>query len=255
MPDQHKRFRIETEAIVVGYAMSRLDRGYLDARNCSSWEQAFAEAANALSKPPRTFDNLRDEFDPVHPNPRRGWHQRQLRPNRQRVLDELKDLSDDALNELVARILQRDENAIAEAIDSLAVVNHIAHNVAERLLTGHRAEEYFLANSEPLIKVVGSDILDMRQMACGYDFGVQHKPEWAIEIKGLKATKGGILFTDREWSEAKARRENYWLVVVGNLSAQPAPCIIRDPHTVLPASSKYRQSLTVEWHAQISVLS
>jgi hypothetical protein len=254
MSDQRKRFRIETEAIVIGYVMSRLDREYLEARKCSSWEQAFAEAAQALSKPPRTFDNLRDEFDPVHPNPRRGWHQRQLRPNRQRVLDELKDVSDDALLELVDRILKQDESATIEAIDSLAVVNRVAYNVAERLLTGRRAEEFFLANTEPIIQVAAGDILDMRQAACGYDFGVQNRSEWAVEVKGLKEAKGGIQFTDREWAEAKARRENYWLVVIGNLSALPVPRIIRDPHTVLPVSSRYRQSLTVEWHTQISVL-
>ncbi len=254
MPEDHKRLRIETEAIVIGYAMSRLDRQYFAARTFSSWEQAFTEAGLALSRPPTTFKNLRDEFDPIHHNMRRGWHQRELRPNRQRILDELKDVSDDALLELVARILRREDSATVEAIDSLAVTNRVAYNVPERLLTGRRAEEYFLANSGPLIQVAGSDIVDMRQMACGYDFSVQNKPEWAIEIKGLKASKGGIQFTDREWNEAKNRCENYWLIVVGGLSGEPVPRIIRDPHSVLPTESKYRQTLTVEWHSYISVL-
>ncbi len=254
MLEERKRFRIETEAIVIGYAMSRLDRRYLAERGCDSWEKAFAEAAQALSKPARTFDNLRDEFDPVHPNPRRGWHQRELRPNRQRVLNELKDVSDDALLELIARILKRDETATVEAIDSLAVVNRVAYNVAERLLTGRRAEEYFLENSEPIIQVTARDIVDMREMACGYDFGIQQKPECAIEIKGLKTSKGSILFTDREWSEAKNRHENYWLIVVGNLSLQPVPRIIRNPYATLLVESKYRQSITVEWHSHISIM-
>jgi|SRR5579871_4782564 len=253
MAEDRKRIRMETEAIVIGYAMSRLDRVYLTARHCSTWEQAYDEAAQALSRPSRTFDNLRDEFDPFHPNPRRGWHQRPLRMSRQRILDELKDISDDALLELVARILMRDENTIVEAVDSLAVSNRIAYNVAERLLTGRLAEEYFLTHSEPIIQVASSSILDMRQMACGYDFGVQHEPEWAIEIKGLKTAKGGIQFTDREWTEAKKRREDYWLIVIGNLSAQPVPHIIRDPHVTLAVESKYRQPITVEWHAYISI--
>jgi len=170
-------------------------------------------------------------------------------------LDELKDVSNDALLELVARISQHDETAIVEAIDSLAVINHVAYNVAERLLTGRRAEEYFIANSEPLIQVATINIMDMRQMACGYDFGVQSQPDWAIEIKGIKAPKGGIQFTDREWMEAKNRRENYWLIVVGNLSLQPIPKIIRDPHTMLQIQSKFRQSITVEWHSVVSASS
>jgi hypothetical protein len=253
MPDERKRFHIETEAIVIGYAMSRLDTEYLTARKLQTWEQAFTEAANSLSKPSRTFDNLRDEFDPVHPNPRRGWHQRLLRPNRQRVLDELLEVSDDALLELVDRILTRNEHEIAEAIDSLAVVNHVAHNVAERLLTGRRAEEYFLEHSETLILVDNTGILDLRNAARGFDFGVKDSPEWAIEVKGLKALSGGILFTDREWAEAKLRRTNYWLVVVGNLSADPIPRIIRDPYASLSIHSAYRQTLSVEWRSIVSV--
>jgi hypothetical protein len=149
----NNRLRLDTEAIVIGYAMSRLDRDYLSFRHCATWEQAFSEASNALSDPPATFKNLRDEFDPIHPNVRSGWHQRNLRQSRRRVLDELNDVTDDALRELVDRILKREEDAVAEAIDSLAVVTNVASNVAERLLTGRRAEEYFLKESLPLVHV------------------------------------------------------------------------------------------------------
>lgn len=211
----NSRLRLDTEAIVIGYAMSRLDRSYLAVRHYNRWEQAFSEAANALFAPPATFKNLRDEFDPVHPNSRTGWHQRSLRQSRQRVLDELKDVTDDALMELVDRILKREEAAVAEAIDSLAVVTNVAHNVAERLLTGRRAEQYFLQECFPLVQVPFQQIRDCRQLACGFDFGVQERPEWAIEVKGMKQPKGEILFTDREWFEAKIRQDNYWLVVVG----------------------------------------
>ena len=255
MSEDRKRFRVEIESIVLGYAMSRLDKAYLSARHCKTWEQAYREAGQALSAPARTFDNLRDEFDPVHPNPRRGWHQRVLGPKRQRVLDELKDVSEDALLELVDRILKREEQATAEAIDSLAVVTHTAHNVAERLLTGRRAEEFFLEHSTSLVQVESANILDLRQVAGGYDFGVRDRPEWAIEVKGLKQLKGGIQFTDHEWTEAKRRGEDYWLVVVGNLAMQPFAKVIRDPHNVLDVRSAFRQSITVEWHTSFTVQS
>jgi hypothetical protein len=48
MPDTKNRTRLETEALVIGYAMSRLDQGYLSARRCSTWQQAFDEAAGDL---------------------------------------------------------------------------------------------------------------------------------------------------------------------------------------------------------------
>lgn len=248
-----KHQRLQTEALVIGYAMSRLDTAYLGRRGCSSWKHAFSRAGAALSIPPASLKNLRDEFDPLHGNSRKGWHKRVLRPNRQRILDELKDVSDEALLELVASILKRDSHATVEAIDSLAVTNRVAHNVAERLLTGRRAEDYFLEHSFRIVNVERSDILDFRQAARGFDFGVRRREECAIEIKGLKSRHGEILFTDREWSEAKCRRTNYWLVVVGNLSADPSARVICDPHFALQAKCQYQTSLTAIWRSRVSI--
>lgn len=245
--------RLDTEALVIGYAMSRLDQAYLAERHCSTWSQAYEEAAQALTRPSQTFKNLRDEFDPFHTNSRRGWHQRPIRLDRQKVMEELKEVSKEALLELVARILKREDEVTAEAIDSLAPVNRVAHNVAERLLTGRLAEEFFLSNVYTLLQIEPTNLLDLRQAACGYDFGVRTQLEWAIEVKGLKQTKGNIQFTDREWSEARIRQENYWLVVVGNIATEPLPRIIRNPHAQLSAYSTYRQSIVVEWHSTISV--
>ena len=143
MSQNLKQIRLDTEAIVIGYAMSRLDPQYLSARNCKSWKDAFAEAADALSVRSASIKNLRDEFDPVHPNSRQGWHKRALRKNRQRVLDELQDVSDAGLLELVGRIVRRDEEPIIEAIDTLSNVTRVVHNVAERLLTGRKADDVF----------------------------------------------------------------------------------------------------------------
>lgn len=257
MPERDGRTRLETEELVIGYAMSRLDEQYLRARQYATWQQAYKEAANALSSPPTSFKNLRDEFDPIHPNPRLGWHrnsQQPLRQSRQRVLDELQDVSDDALLELVSRILGRDEETIAEAIDSLAVVTKVAHNVAERLLTGRRAEEFFLAHSGSLVGIETSHVLDYRQAARGFDFGVQGKPELAIEVKGIKQKRGDIQFTDREWTEARYRGENYLLAVVGNLAAEPVARIIPNPYTAIFAACSYRTSIAAVWRSTVSVI-
>lgn len=251
------RTRLETEELVIGYAMSRLDREYLRARQCATWQQAYKEAANALSRLPTSFKNLRDEFDPVHPNQRVGWHRntpQPLRPNRQRVLDELQDVSDDALSELVARILRREEDAINEAIDSLAVVTKVAHNVAERLLTGRRAEEYFLSHSAGLIGIEPSLILDYRQAARGFDFGILNDPERVIEVKGIKQKRGDIQFTDREWTEAKYRGENYLLAIVGNLIAEPVARVIPNPYAALVATCSYRTSISAAWRSTVSAV-
>lgn len=244
--------RLETKAIVVGYAMSRLDTEYLKELGLPSWKRAFSEASVALKLPPATFKNLRDEFDPVHTNPRRGWHKRSLRPSRQRVLDEMLEVSNDALLELVKRILGSDEEAVAEAIDSLSVVTRIAHNVAERLLTGRRAEQYFVRNCTSLVGLYPEELLDVRDAAQGYDFGVKTRPEVAIEVKGMKHFRGSIQFTDREWQEAGRRRTDYWVVIVGGLQRRPRGEVVTDPHSNIQALCRFQRSVCAVWQARFS---
>ncbi len=247
------RTRVITEAIIIGYAMSRLDAGYLSLRHLKTWREAFQEASSATGQPADSFNNLRDEFDPFHDNPRLGWHQRQLRPNRQRVLDDLHEVSDDALMVIVERILAGDQESIVEAVDALAAVPRTAYNVAERLLTGRRAEDFFMQHCLTLVQVSPSDILDLRLAALGFDFGVKDRPEQAIEVKGLKQTRGNIQFTDREWSEAKRRQENYRLVVVANLAAEPSAKVFVDPFGSLRASPHVQTSVSVVWRSIVSV--
>ena len=253
MTDEIKRTRLETKSLLLGYAMSRLDAEYLAHRKLDKWSQAYKEASQALSEPTANFKNLRDEFDPVHPNPRQGWHKRKLRPNRERIMNEFAEVSDEALMEMVSRILHQDEEAVVEAIDALAVVNRVPANVAERLLTGRRAEEYFLQHCSSLIDVPPPSIIDLRLSASGFDFGIQGKPEKAIEVKGLKAMSGGILFTDREWQEAKRREDNYCLVVIGNLIAEPVARVVYNPHNSLQATCTIQTSVSAVWRSTISV--
>jgi len=85
--------RIEVEALIVGYAMSRLDNLFLDTLGYQTWVDAFDSTSSLFSMPPASIKNIRDEFDPFHDNGRMGWHKRPLRQNRLRVLTELCDLS------------------------------------------------------------------------------------------------------------------------------------------------------------------
>jgi len=246
---------LETSALIVGYAMSRLDQRYLVARGCKTWKGAFREAGDILKILPASLKNLRDEFDPVHGNARRGWWKRPLRPNRQRVMGELCEVSDSALVEMVDRILRRDDGTIQEVVRPLSasVPRGQIYNVAERLRTGGLAERFFLANSALIVDIHEAQLLDHRTFAGGYDFGVKDRPDLAIEVKGMKKKRGGILFTDREWSEARIRRDDYWLVVVGNLETSPLARVVRDPTSALSATCRYQSVITANWQTTFSV--
>jgi hypothetical protein len=223
MGTESRKRLLETSGLILGYAMSRLDQTYLKARHCKTWKDAFQEAGQILKIRPGSLKNLRDEFDPLHDNPRRGWWKRAIRPSRQRVMGELCDVSDVALLEMVDRLLRHDRDALQEVVRPLSKPGSVKqiYNVAERLRTGGLAERYFLENCVDIVDVQNADILDHRALARGYDFGVKDKPHIAVEVKGLKQKRGRIAFTDREWNEALARRVNFWLVIVGNLEAKP----------------------------------
>jgi hypothetical protein len=229
--------------------MSRLDRRFLDAFGFRTWKSAYEATARRLDAPWKSIKGLRDEFDPVHPNPRRGWVGRLMLPNRVRTVDQLQGVDDEALIELVRRALKRDEEAVGEVLDALSSTTSTSAGVAERLLTGRRAEEFVLANAQPLFGVSRDSVTDMRERFVGYDFGITLKGEIAIEVKGLRSISGVILFTDREWSEARCRRDRYWLAVVGNVASKPVAEVIRDPASSprVTASCVWDRSIRASW--------
>lgn len=202
---------LETEALVVAYAMSRLDTEFLRRFGFANWRAAFSSVADSLKVAPASIKNLRDEFDPVHSNSRKGWHKRPLRPNRQRVLGQFCDTSDEALVEVVARLLARDAEVRELISVPLAQESGRGEDVAERLRTGRMAEEFFVNHSELICGIASGLLVDLRNEARGFDFGVRDRATLAIEVKGLRALKGTVLFTDHEWQIARRRTGDYWL--------------------------------------------
>jgi hypothetical protein len=253
MASQNRKPILETSALIVGYAMSRLDRAYLHARHGKNWKEAFSEAGKLLKVAPASLKNLRDEFDPIHGNARRGWKGRPMRPNRLRVMGELCEISDAALLEMIDGILRHDAEAVQDVVAPLSRPTERVHNIAERLRTGRLAEAYFRANCQAIAGVLTTALLDHRELFRGYDFGVQGRSAIAIEIKGLKQLRGTIAFTDREWTEAIARRQDYWLVVVGNLESNPIARLIADPTARLEATCQYQRTIAASWRANVVV--
>lgn len=252
MPESSHR-RIETEALVIGYAMSRLDSLFLQRLKFKTWTGAFEAAGSALHVPASSIKNLRDEFDPFHTNQRTGWNQRPIRQDRLRIMTELYSVSDEALFELVLRIINREQENISEAIEVLMEPSPILNNVAERLLTGRKAEDYFIGNYISIIQRDDTNLIDIRNSACGYDFGIDTLPEIAIEIKGLKKSKGNVQFTDKEWQEANIRKSNYWLVVIGNILTEPRASVIYDPATNITVTCRYQKTISASWNSMVSI--
>ena len=224
MPQRH---RIKTEAVVLGYALARLGERFREALGYKTWRGAFKGLARTFDEKPNSLKLLRDEFENV---------------------------SDEALAEIAHRLIAGDADARNEVLPLVAEPSSRAANVAERLLTGRRAEEFFLARSRELVDVRPEEIVDMRHRACGYDFGASPLPDLAIEVKGLKGAKGDVLFTDREWAEANHRGPDYWLVLVGQLATEsPVAKVVRHPATILEPTCQIVQTASATWRVTASV--
>src|SRR5579862_7854767 len=129
-------------ALMIGYAMSRLDRTYLEARGLKTWKEAYEEAGLAVGRGQNSIKNLRDAFDPLH-GTKRGWWQRPMIRSRRRVAAELCDVSDQALLALVDRVIGEAEADVDGVVAAMTDCEADTVNVAERLLTGRRAEAFF----------------------------------------------------------------------------------------------------------------
>jgi hypothetical protein len=99
MLDNHKL------ALIVAYFLSKYNEIALENLGYSNFTAAFEDIGFKLRVKPNTIKNMRDEFDPFHPNNRRGWYQRELRPSRLEVLEKYEELSESALLGIVEDVL------------------------------------------------------------------------------------------------------------------------------------------------------
>lgn len=226
--------RLETSALVAGYAMSRLNGRLLTALGFRTLAAGYQAFGRALDVPPRSIKGLRDEFDPLHPESgRRGWRGREMLASRAQVHEQLKSVPDEALIELARAILRRDDAATGAALDVLGADVRTPAAAAQRLLTGRRAEEFVLAECPTLLRIERVQLLDRRDHLLGFDFEISDCTSRVVEVKGLCSTAGELLFTEREWSEAMVRRDRYLLVVVAQLDAEPFATVVPNPTDAL----------------------
>jgi len=197
--------------------------------------------------------NLRDEFDPIHANSRKGWHKRPLRVSRQRVLGEFCDASDEAVEDVVARLLAGDKEVEEKITRPMTGAKGALANVAERLRTGRMAEVHFMSHCEAICGIPSNVLRDCRDQASGFDFAVTGRDLLAIEVKGLKTMRGAILFTDSEWNQANRRMSDYWLVIVGGLDHHPRARLIKHPAARLKVVSSIRLATTFAWTTNVAV--
>lgn len=219
--------------MIFGYYLSRFDKVAYRRLGFSINKEAHRALGKKLGVPTKSIENWRDEFDPVHDNPRQGWHKREMAPSRRRVLEALDDLSEDELFSILQKAIEFPDGMFAQAlIEAVSASDEDTQGrvFGSRGITGRKAEDLFVRFHQNTGKPVSGKLTDRRFDGCGYDFEVTSRRNMAaIEVKGLAGLVGGVSFTEKEWSTACDMEDDYFLVVVKNLIIKPIYRMVQNP--------------------------
>lgn len=109
-----QRIAKREKLILVGLYLSKYDSIGLKHLGFDSFVEAFNVFGYAIGSKPASIKNYRDEFDPLFPNRRKGWHKRDTRDYCLKVFNEYKHLDFESFTALVKSFVGYDENAWSE---------------------------------------------------------------------------------------------------------------------------------------------
>lgn len=217
------------KAMLIGMYLSKYDKQALEILGFGSFVEAYNTIGLAIKAKPLSIRNYRDEFDPVFPNKRKGWHKRPMFQTRVDMLNKYKDLSLEEFTNLVKNTIYQNPsvNLIEEKIES---EEDKSRTFAKRLITGQAAEQYFRDNYQTVSIFNGLDFEETTKFGCGFDFRVLHDTGfYAVEVKGLEKSKGSIGLTEKEYKTALYLKENYFVFLVKNFVETPVHDLFKNP--------------------------
>jgi hypothetical protein len=241
-----QRIATRDKLILAGLYLSKYDSLGLKKLGFESFVEAFNVIGYALGSRPASIKNYRDEFDPLFPNPRKGWHKRPIRHYCLKIFEEYKSLDLESFTGLVKSLVGYDENLWGgvQAKEEL----YESESYFARLITGLAAEQYFELVQPGLPEFKGCVVENTTRLGCGYDFRLRGEicqDFLAVEVKGLKERVGSVSLTPKEYEVATALRERFFLFVVKNFQESPFHEIFQDP---LSGALRFRKSERVTVH-------
>jgi|SRR5579859_34947 len=249
-----QRIATREKLILVGLYLSKYNSLGLKRLGFESFLEAFNVIGYALASKPASIKNYRDEFDPLFPNRRKGWHKRKIREYCLRIFEEYKSIDIDSFSDLIKSFFGYDESAWS-AVQSRGRRGGGGSNFAQRLITGLAAEQYFESVRPTLSEFSGYAAKNTTRLGCGYDYRLETELNdkfLAVEVKGLQDTTGTLSLTPKEHKVAAALEDRFFLFVVRNFRESPSHEIFRNPlSSRLQFRKKERVVIQVSWLAKI----
>lgn len=247
---QQEQIPTREKLILAGLYLSKYDSAGLKQLGFESFVEAFNVIGYALGARPASIKNYRDEFDPLFPNRRKGWHKRATREYCLKVYQEYKSLDLESFTGLVKSFVGYDENLWSE-VRPKDDEKDGESNFAKRLITGLAAEQYFEAVQPRLAEFKDCTVENTTRLGCGFDFRLRAgtRAEFlAVEVKGMKEQNGSVSLTPKEYQVASNLTERFYLFVVKNFRESPFHEIYQNPLAgSLRFTKKERVMVHVSW--------
>jgi hypothetical protein len=225
-----QRIASREKVILAGLYFSKYDSAGVKELGFGSFLEAFNVIGYGLGAKPASIKNYRDEFDPLFPNRRKGWHKRATRDYCMKVFEQYKDLDFEAFSGLVRSFFGFGGNLWSQG--QLEEQDDGDSSFAKRLITGLAAEHYFESFHARLPEFKDRVLENTTRFGCGYDFRLRSDTDknfLAVEVKGLKERTGSLTFTPKEYEVAATLNSRFFLFVVKNFAESPFHEIYQDP--------------------------
>lgn len=218
------------KSILVGLFLSKFDKKGLQYLGFISFSEAFNVIGLSLKVKPASIKNYRDEFDPIFPNKRQGWHKRKIRQYCKDIYNTFQHLNIEDFSNFLKKIIY--ENYELDILTEQVIKKKDrSSSFAKRLITGQAAEQYFKENYNKIDVFKKYQIEDTTKYGCGFDFKLFSKDKdfLGVEVKGLNNNGGNINLTNKEYLTAKLLGERYYIFVVKNFKKKPIHIYFKNP--------------------------
>jgi len=253
LPDL-QRISPREKLILAGLYLSKYNLQGLEKLGFEGFQEAFNVIGYALGSRPASVKNYRDEFDPLFPNKRQGWHNRPRREYCLQIYNKYNHLDLETFSALLKSFVGYDENALSVSEPKDEKREQASH-FAKRLITGLAAENYFQAAQPKLPEFREYTLENTTRLGCGYDFRLARKSDakfLAVEVKGLQDRTGSLALTPKEHDMASSLSDRFFLFVVRNFREVPSHDIYRNPlSSSLKFTRKERMVIQVSWSATV----
>lgn len=248
-----KKLSLREKSILAGLYLSKFDTAGLRQLGFEGFTEAFNVVGLALGVQPASVKNYRDEFDPLFPNNRKGWHKRAVRDYCKAVYDAFGGFGIDEFSALLRQVIYKEHDVDVIMEEVAKKDGDEDSSFAKRLMTGQAAEQYFRKKYKEIALFDGFEIEDTTKFGCGFDFRLASADVfYGVEVKGMKEPNGSIIMTNKEHSVASLLANRYFLFVVKNFRENPFHELYRNPlNEKLVFNRLEQRTVQISWTAKV----